>query len=362
MIYVVILLLFVLLILVHEYGHFIAAKRNGVDVEEFGIGFPPRIVGKVLGKGIFKGYYSINLLPLGGFVKLKGENEADKSKGSFGAASYWSKTKIIAAGVAMNMIAAMVILTFLAWQGMPQVLEDQFRIKSDSEITSSKVLVAKVGEGSPAQQIGLVIGNEIVSFAGNSVLSSEQLFDLTEEYAGQEVEVKYIDNNGQTVIASTTLRGEGSEEGYFGLDPTKLVLEKSTWSAPITGIVLTFQLAWKIILGLGTLLGSLFMGNVAEVDKSVVGPVGIVVLLKDVSIIGSSLLLFFVAYISVTLAVMNALPIPALDGGRLFVSGMFKLAKKPLTAKMENYIHGIGFVMLLGLIVLISIRDVQRFF
>lgn len=362
MIYVVILLLFVLLILVHEYGHFLVAKRNGVEVEEFGIGFPPRIAGKEMGKGIFKGYYTLNLLPLGGFVKLKGENSADKRKGSFGSASYWSKTKIIMAGVAMNIVAAMAILTFLAWTGMPQVLDDQFKVSSDTEVVSSKVLAAYVGEDSPAEGVGIVFGNELISIDDQSILSTDQLFELTEERAGQEVQIVFVNDSGEEVSETIQLRPEDSEEGYFGVSPTQVTLEKSTWSAPITGIVLTLQLTWETFVGLIGLIGSLFSGNVAEAGESVTGPVGIVVLLKDVSVIGPSLLMFFVAVISVTLAVMNALPIPALDGGRLFVSGVFKVIKKPLTPKLENYIHGIGFAVLMALILIVSIKDVQRFF
>ncbi len=362
MIYVVILLLFVLLILVHEYGHFLVAKRNGVEVEEFGIGFPPKIVGKEMGKGIFKGYYTLNWLPLGGFVKLKGENSADKRKGSFGSATYWKQTKIILAGVVMNLLAAMAILTFLAWVGMPQVLDDQFKVASDTEVVSSKVLAAYVGEGSPAEGAGIIFGNELVSMDNQSILSTEQLFDLTKENAGKSVEVVYIDETGDKVTETVQLRPEDSEEGFFGVSPTEVTLEKSTWSAPVTGVVLTLQLAWKTLVGLLGLLGSLFTGNVAEAGESVTGPVGIVVLLKDVSVIGPQLLMFFVAVISVTLAVMNALPIPALDGGRLFVSGLFRVLKKPLTPKMENFIHGIGFAVLMALIIVVSIKDVQRFF
>ncbi len=362
MIYLVILILFVLLILVHEYGHFLVAKRNGVEVEEFGIGFPPRIAGKTMGKGIFRGYYTLNWLPLGGFVKMKGENEADKRKGSFGAASYWSKTKIISAGIVMNLLAAMVILTVLAWTGMPQVLDNQFKVAGDTEVVSTRVLAAYVGEGSPAEGAGIEFGNELLSVDGQSVLNVDQLFELTEEKAGLEVEVVYIDEAGAEVTEVVQLRPKDSDEGYFGVSPTEITLEKSTWSAPITGVVLTLQLAWVTLTGLLGLIGSLFSGNIAEAGESVTGPVGIVVLLKDVSVIGPSLLMFFVAVISVTLAVMNALPIPALDGGRLFVSGIFKIAKKPLTPKLENYIHGIGFALLMVLILVVTVKDVQRFF
>jgi regulator of sigma E protease len=213
MVYVLILVIFVLLILVHEYGHFIAAKRNGVDVEEFGVGFPPRIAGKEMGRGIFRAYYSINALPLGGFVRMKGENEADKSKGSFGSAPYWAKVKIIAAGVFMNLVAAAVILTFLAWQGMPQVIDNQFKIDSDSEVVSSQVLAGYVDEDSPAEAAGIEFGDELISIGSKSIVSSDELFDLTEEFAGQEVDVVFIDDEGNEQVATAQLREAGSEDG-----------------------------------------------------------------------------------------------------------------------------------------------------
>lgn len=363
MIYVLILILFILLILVHEYGHFIAAKRNGVEIEEFGIGFPPKIAGKEMGRGIFRAYYTINALPLGGFVRMKGENEADKSKGSFGSAPYWSKVKIIAAGVFMNVVAAAVILTFLAWQGMPQVIDNQFSIESDSEVVTSKVLAGYVDEGSPAETAGIEFGDQLISIGSKSIVSSDELFDLTKELAGQEVEVVYMDREGNEQHSDVQLRTADTDgNGYFGLSPTDLLLKKSTWSAPIVGIGLTLQLLREITVGVVGLFGTLLAGNISAAGDSVTGPVGIVVLLRDVSIIGPNLLFFFMAMISVILAVMNSLPIPSLDGGRLFVSGIFRLLKKPLSPKLENYIHGIGFAVLLSLLILISIRDVQRFF
>lgn len=363
MVYFVIGLIFVLLILVHEYGHFLAAKKYGVEVEEFGIGFPPRITGKVMGKGIFRAFYTLNWLPFGGFVKMKGENEADKRKGSFGAASYPHKVMIIMAGVAMNLLTAMLILTVLAWVGMPQVIDDQFKVASDSKVVSSKVLAGYVADDSPAAEAGVEFGDELVSLNGQPIESSDNLFKLTDEYAGQKVKLVYKDRQNTVVEKEVQLRSDNDEgEGHFGVSPTDLRLERSTWSAPITGVVLTLQLAWKTIVGLLGVLGALFTGAASQASESITGPVGIFVLLKDMSVIGPQLLAFFVAVISLTLAVMNALPIPALDGGRLFVSGLFKLLKKPLSPKLENAIHGTGFVLLLGLLILVSINDIHRFF
>lgn len=153
------LLLFIGLVVIHEYGHFIMARRNGVEVEEFGIGFPPKVWSrKTKGGWIF----SINLLPLGGFVRLKGEHDDANAKGTFGAASLWAKTKIMAAGVVMNLLTALVLLMGLALVGTPTLVCNQFTIASDTKYSgTSSVKVESVTPGSPASKIGLQKGDEI---------------------------------------------------------------------------------------------------------------------------------------------------------------------------------------------------------
>ena len=353
------LVFFLLLIIIHEYGHFLVAKKNGVEAEEFGIGFPPKIVGKTMGRGIFRTHYSINLLPFGGFVRMKGENDADKRKGSFGAASLWAKVQIMMAGVVMNWLAAALILTVLAVVGMPKLIENQFTISSDTSQQEARVLVGFVDEDSPAEAIGLEVADQIVEFAGTEVVSASDLFDLTEANAGQEVEVKYV-RDSQSFTGTTTLNSDNEEQGFFGVSPAEFSLQRSTWSAPIVGAGLTAQLSWETLKGLGGLVADLFSGNAAEAGENVSGPVGIFVLLQDVSSIGAEYVFFLIAVISLTLAVMNSLPIPALDGGRLFVTILFRVMKRPLTPKTESIIHGSGMVILLGLIVLITVIDISR--
>jgi regulator of sigma E protease len=354
------IVLFILLIVVHEYGHFLAAKRNGVEVEEFGIGFPPRIYGRTMGKGIFRGFYSVNLLPLGGFVKLKGETDADTRKGSFGAASFGAKTQIILAGVVMNFIAAAAILTVLSWTGMPRLVEDQFTIASDTTIGNQSVLVGFVAEDSPGAAAGLELGDELISLGGTAIISSDQLFELTDERAGETQEILYVRDNQQQ-RATITLNGPEAET-QFGVAPTDLIVERSTWSAPLRGLGLTAQFSWLTLSGVYTTIVDLVNGNGSQAAESVTGPVGIFVLLRDISEAGLSFVMFFIALISITLGVMNALPIPALDGGRLFVSGLFKLLKRPLSPQLEQRIHSTGMVALLMLIALITVVDVRRFF
>lgn len=351
------LILFVLLVVVHEYGHLIAAKRNGVEVEEFGIGFPPRA--KVLTKKDGT-EYTLNWLPIGGFVKLKGEHDSATEKGSFGAARFYQKTLIIGAGVLMNWLTAIIIFTVLALVGMPQLVENQFKVASDATISSQEVFAGVVEEGSPADKAGVAVGDRITAIDNTRITGSDQLRRLTTENAGKTVEVTFGQEE-DFVTKSVTLR-EDASKGAFGVGPGEKTLVRSTWSAPIVGVGTTVQFTAETLKGVGGALVNLFTGNGAKASESVTGPVGIIVVLRELSSQGLAFVLFLIGIISVSLAVMNSLPIPALDGGRLFVMGVYKLFKKPLSKETEEKIHGTGMLVLLALAVVITVVDVRRFF
>lgn len=351
------LILFVLLVVVHEWGHMVAAKKGGVEVEEFGIGFPPRA--KVLTKKDGT-EYTLNWLPLGGFVKLKGEHDAATAKGTFGAASFPRKAFIIAAGVLMNWVAAAVIFTVIALIGMPQVIPDQFKIASDANVVKQEVIAGFVEEDSPASSIGLSSGDVITQINDVNVNTADELRAATQQFAGQEVAVVYQQNEQQR-MEKTTLRDD-PEKGNFGVAPAVSQLVRSTWSAPIVGIGTTAQFTVETLKGLGGAILNLLTGNASKAGESVTGPVGIVVVLNNLAKQGLVFVLFLIGIISVSLAVMNVLPIPALDGGRLFVMALFRVIKKPLTKEVEEKIHGTGMLVLLALAALITIVDVMRFF
>lgn len=350
------IVLFVLLVVVHEWGHMIAAKKGGVEVEEFGIGFPPRA--KLLTKKDGT-EYTLNWLPLGGFVKLKGEHDAATEKGTFGAASFPRKAFIIAAGVLMNWVAAMVIFTVIALIGMPQLVENQFNVGSDSRVTQQKVVAASVESDSPASSIGVSSGDQIVSINNEQLDSADELRAATSQYAGQEVSVVFV-HDGTEEQKTVTLRND-PEKGNFGVAPGESTLVRSTWSAPIVGVGTTAQFTVETVKGLFGALANVFQGQAGKAGESVTGPVGIVVVLKDLSNQGLVFVLFLIGIISVSLAVMNTLPIPALDGGRLFVMGLFRVLRKPLTKDMEEKIHGTGMILLLLLAALITVVDFKRF-
>jgi regulator of sigma E protease len=386
------IILFIGLVLVHEWGHFFAARRNGVEVEEFGLGFPPRAWSKKLKSGM---RLSLNVLPLGGFVKLKGEHDSDERKGSFGSASLWAKSKIMLAGVTMNLLTGLFILTILALIGMPKLLtqdnvgQDQFTVASDTKVTNQRVLVGAIQPGSPAQKAGLRPTDELLSASAGGqtrpVSTPEQIHNATLAFAGRQIDLAYK-QDGQVLHKQIKLlsksqvaasQNTADPKGYLGIVPTALQIQRSTWSAPVVAVGLTKQIIVLTFKGLGHAfagLGSTIAGGVTrnhqarengqdQASSQVGGPVAIGVALWDYGNLGFNFMLFLIALISLTLALMNILPIPALDGGRLAMMlvsrGVFK---KPLTRAAEEKIVGFSFALLLGLIVLITFVDVKRFF
>lgn len=364
------LVMFIGLVVVHEFGHFIMARRNGVEVEEFGIGFPPTFWRKRIksDKGDFD--FTLNVLPLGGFVKLKGENDADTAKGSFGAASLLAKVKIMVAGVAMNLITAFVLLTIVALLGMPKLVDNQFTVPSDTRVMKQQLLVAYVEPNSPASNAGIQTKDQLLSLNDQPIDNAAELPDMTEQLAGQKVNLTYI-RNGQEHNALVQLRSQeevetsresDSPKGYLGIGPSEYLVQRSTWSAPIVAIGLIKQFTQLTLQGLGSAIGHIFQGEGGKATEQVAGPVGIFFVLKDGSMLGYQFVLLIIAVISLTLAIMNVLPIPALDGGRLFVTLLFRAMRRTLSKKTEDIIHGVGFAALMILFLLITVVDVRRFF
>lgn len=363
------LIMFVLLVVVHEWGHYIAARRNGIEVEEFGIGFPPKAMTIKKRHGT---EFTLNWLPLGGFVKLKGEHDADTEPGTYGAAPLKAKTKVMMAGVGMNLLVAFVLLTLLALTGIPKLLDNQFTVASDTKVVRQDVLVGLVAEGSPAEQAGLERNDVLLKIAGPdqtiAITKSVGFSGVTEQFAGQEVTVVYkrdgVQKTAQAKLETTETveasRKTDDQKGYLGIIPTDYTIQRSTWSAPVVAVGFMVQGTAQTLNGLGNALGNLFTGDAKEASQQVSGPVGIFVVLQRGSELGIGFVLMVIAIISLTLAIMNALPIPALDGGRLFVTLLYRAMRKPLTPKAEELIHGAGFMALMVLFVLITIVDVGR--
>jgi regulator of sigma E protease len=386
------LILFTGLVIAHEWGHYIVARRNGVKAEEFGLGLPPRAIGKKLKSGMI---ISLNWLPIGGFVKLKGENDSDKRKGSFGSASLWSKSKIIMAGVTVNLVIGLLLLTFLALAGMPRLItketvgEDQFTVASDTKVISQNLMAGYVQPNSPASSIGLESRDVIVQVKNGGdvrqIKTAPQLKAATDDFAGRQVQVTYK-HNGITVVKEVTLRSDAevnaslktdNPKGRLGVTPTELQVRRSTWSAPVVAVgftkqltVLTFKGLGNAFAGVGSIVAGTATGNSeartngqTKATEQIGGPVAIGAVLWGSGTLGILFVLMIIAVISLTLALINALPIPALDGGRLFMILFSRgLLKRPLSRSTEERIVGTSMAVLLGLLVLITVVDVKRFF
>lgn len=408
------LLVLMFLVTAHEFGHFIAARRNGVNVQEFGIGFPPRAIawvkdpktGKwrrlprkewtkekatkvVISDGnkdfAQKGMiFSLNWLPIGGFCQMDGESAADTRAGTFGKAGFWAKTKILFAGVAMNWLVAIIIFTILAWTGMPEFLDGQFTVANDTRTDATPVQITSVAENSPAAKAGLAANDYIVAVNGTEVKYASEITDINTEHAGEEVSYKILRkgtedcNCDKDLDLKVTLNPADSEYLLGVTMASSQSLSYSTWSAPIVGIGLTAQLTGETYKGIGIMIGNLVSGTarlfspnsevreegqeaLSEVKDSVSGPVGIIgVLFPAFTSAGPTNLAFLAALISVSLACMNVLPIPALDGGRWLLIAVYKLRKKKLTKETEEKIVSRAFIVLLALIFIVTILDIIR--
>ncbi|MBI3120041.1 MAG: RIP metalloprotease RseP [Candidatus Kerfeldbacteria bacterium] len=352
------LVLLSLLVLVHEFGHFITAKKFGVGVEEFGIGFPPRIA-KFVRNGTT---YSINALPIGGFVRIKGDiaDERDPEKlraeDSFANKPFWKKTLMLFSGVGMNILFSMVVLTIGFLIGLPQVFDTP---PDNGTIEDLGVRVTMIQDGSSASLVNLQPGDQILSVNGTSIQSVEQLQRWIREHPDQQIELA-VEHKDTTETLTPRISRNETGEGILGVG---LVLS-GTVSYPILtaiglGIQTTFILLWEILKAFALIIVNLFSG--ISPGENVAGPIGIAVLTGQVASLGFVYLLQFSALLSLNLAIFNLIPFPALDGGRILFAVVEKIRGKALRQQVEGWIHQVGFFILLLLVLVITVRDVRSY-
>ncbi|HVQ45074.1 MAG TPA: M50 family metallopeptidase [Candidatus Saccharimonadia bacterium] len=361
---ILVIVLFSLLVILHELGHFVAARRGGVEVEEFGIGFPPRLWGKKI-KGTL---YSINWFPLGGFVRLKGEDTAESGAGTFAAAKFGTKAKILLAGVAMNLLTAVVLLYGLCVTGLPALgpsFEPSFLHTEYAQ--PRELILAEVVAGSPAAAAGLKRGDYLLSAGGTKLASEAALRDYTKTHAGQTVQLQVRSGSAAREV-SVKLREAGSKDGYLGVGSQQVYkLRYDPLSAVAAALYITGALFVATIVGvvmllvhIPALLVGLFSPAVPAAAEAASGPLGIVFILQSLSSLGLAYIFVFMANIAVALAAFNVLPLPALDGGRLAVITLRRFMKRSISAETEAKIHTIGFMALMALMVVITIYDVRK--
>lgn len=351
---VVFILIFSLLVLVHEAGHFMAARKAGVKVEEFGLGLPPRIWGKRRHGTI----WSINLIPFGGFVRLKGEDGSrGQDKDSMAKKSSSQRFWIIVAGVLMNFILAYVLLMIGFWGGMAPIAAN-LKTLDGSQFTA-RVVVLDVVKDSTAAQAGVKPGDVIVSVNGESVRLAQEL----QQYTAKNTQVRLeIDRAGERLQLNVPTKLEG-EQRMIGtlVDEVLSDVSYTWWKVPYLALVDFVILLKQIGAALVGFVVHLFA--TASIQESVSGPVGIARVTNEAVKLGWTYTLQLMIFLSVNLGLLNIIPFPALDGGRLiFLLLEIVRGGKKIGKEWENGIHSLGFLLLLALIFAVTYRDVVNLF
>ncbi|MEA2113125.1 MAG: site-2 protease family protein [Patescibacteria group bacterium] len=353
-----------LLIFVHELGHFVMAKRAGIKVEEFGFGFPPRVFGVKRGETI----YSINLLPLGGFVKIFGENGVDKKdikesdKGrAFGDKPIKTRAIVLAAGVTMNLILAAFLLGFGNWVGLPTAIGDEEMIGA----RGAKVQIVQVAFDSPAEKAGIHIGDTVALLkAGGEEIKVDRVIQMQNFIdRHKDKEIIAVIQRGDEVLEKTMLaRANPPEnEGSLGVALVRTAIVSHPWYKAIyLGIADTFKMTVAIVVALGGLLWQLISTGKTAIEGG--GPVYIFNLTGQAAQLGFIYVLQLAAILSINLAIINILPFPALDGGRLLFLAIEKIKGTPVSQNIERIAHTAGFALLILLMIAITWRDIAMLF
>lgn len=328
----------IILIIAHELGHFLAAKSFKLFVHEFGIGFPPKLWGRKKGET----EYTVNALPLGGFVRIAGEDDdGDGSVPShrlLSAQKPWKRAVVIVAGVAVNAVLAWMLLTAVFIAGTPKV-----------------IAIYDVEPNSPAATAGIEVGDLILGYDHLDTFAT-----AARDNAGKPFTFTIQRGGEQQSITATPRVPDAEHPGALGISLTEGGIEAAPfWRAPWDALKATWGLIVATVMGFVMLIASLFQGNV---PSDVVGPVGIISTAGQVGTIGWVYLVQMLAIISVNLAVLNLLPIPALDGGRLYLTLIEWATGKKVPKWIEVRMNVVTFLALIALMLLLTARDVFRLF
>ncbi|PCH92173.1 hypothetical protein COB18_00695 [Candidatus Kaiserbacteria bacterium] len=358
----------IVLIIVHELGHFLVAKFFGIKVEEFGVGYPPR----ALALGTWGGTtYTLNWLPFGGFVRIFGESHdydytPEERKQAFIYKSRWAQAAVLLAGILFNILFAWFLFSATLMMGAPTAIDESEAVGLDA-----RLIVSSVVAGSPANAIGLIAGDEIVGLR----TTDQELTELLPSVAATFIS----ERGGQTMTLSYIRDRETQEVEEVSLTPAHGVLADSP-GTPAVGIAMALvanrslslpQAIWQgavstltalqtVGSGLANFLISIVTGS-AQWDQ-VAGPIGIAGLVGDASSVGLVYLMYFTAFISINLAVINLIPLPALDGGRLLFVAIEAIIRRPISPKISTAFNVIGFTLLIVLMVIVTYHDIARIF
>lgn len=359
---IIFLVLLAVLIFVHELGHFLAAKKSGVRVDEFGLGFPPTAVSKKYGETV----YSINTIPFGGFVKIFGENpDGESISGPDSGRSFVNKSKLIqifilAAGVIFNIIFAWLLISFGYMSGLPTSAVSGYDVR-DAGLT-----IVGVQKNSPAEKAGLQIGDRVVSIENHQGKKIENpqpeaVFSFISSEKDQPLKITY-ERSGKFFSADATPKN-GVVEGKpaIGISMDMIgTLKLGPVEAFLEGAKMTTGIFVSTVASIAGFFKNIFVGK--SDFSQIAGPVGIVGMVGDASSLGFAYLLSFAALISINLAVINLIPFPALDGGRILFVIIEAIRGKAIKPKVANIANAVGFFLLMALMIVVTYHDVAKLF
>lgn len=353
---VVFILIFSLLVLAHEWGHYYSAKRVGIKVEEFGLGLPPRMAGIKRGETI----YSINWIPFGGFVKYTEGDESSTNKRAFINKSIWQRALVVVAGVLMNFFVAFVVLMIGFWASMPPLVTAPEQYVEDPTKINSKVIVLEIEEASPAEMAQLQLGDYIIGSGDVRFNSVDDFKVFLENKANQAVSFT-VERSGEEVVLSITpkLNDEGNVVVGVWIDRAIEKVNYIWWKVPWLALQETVRLTGIIAVAIANFVFRLF--TTASIPAELAGPVGIAKITADLLHLGWLKILQFMVFLSLNLAIINLVPFPALDGGRLlFIIIEALRGGRKLPQRIEGAIHSVGFMLLLLLLLVVTFRDIFK--
>lgn len=340
------IIVFGLIIFVHEFGHYILAKLTGIRVEEFSLGMGPQVIGKKKGETL----YSIRAFPLGGFCKMSGETGNEEYNPAilrdtrrFDQKPIWARMSVVLAGPLMNFFLAIILFTMVfAFLGIPQDLT---------------TMVGEVLEGEAAELVGIRPGDRITRINDQHLDTWQDLVAIIHNNAGNQLKLT-VEREGKTFEVEVTPRFDPENKvGIIGIAPKEIIFQKiGVFSAIKLGLERTYEITWLTISSLVEMI----TGKVST--EGIAGPVGILQLIGESARFGLIYLLNLTALISINLGLLNLLPIPALDGSRLLFMFVEVLRGRPVNPAKENFVHLVGFVLLMLLMVVITYRDILRLF
>jgi regulator of sigma E protease len=351
---VIFIIILGIIILIHELGHFLAGKLAGVKVEEFALGFPPKLISFKRGET----KYSINLIPFGGYVRLLGEDGKSQDPRSFNKQSLGRRFWIVISGILGNFILAWFAIMLSFYLGAAPIVSNPE--KYGGMIYDTRIFIAQVVEDSPASKTDLRFGDVIYSSDGIVFRTANEFRDFTKKNAGRTMSFEI--KRGNNVLTKDIQLRTDLIKGALGVVVTEdSKIHYPWWKVPLTSFVETGKTIGLIVKLFGNLIKDIFISG--KVSADVAGPVGIYNLTGQAVILGLLFLLKFVALLNINIGILNMIPFPALDGGRLiFLLVEFLRGGKKINPKVENAIHSTGFVVLIVLLLLITYRDIINLF